>query len=73
MFYQDENKIPGICVDRGDKSFSWSPAKFSRSIVKVGTESTDNSDLDVDDCVCIDYQPRVGVTRNDCFLVTSFL
>ena len=39
VFYFEKDGIPGVCVDQGDKSFSWSPAKISRRAVKIGTES----------------------------------
>ena len=61
VFYLEKDEIPGICIDRGDSSFSWSPVKFSRSAVKVGVGSTESSDLDIEECVSIDYQPRHGV------------
>ena len=61
VFYLEKNDIPGVCVDRGDCSFSWSPVKFSRSAVKIGVRSTESSDVDIDDCLSIDYQPRNGV------------
>ena len=48
------------CFGQGDKSFSWSPAKFSRRAVKVGSGSTESSDLDIDECLSIDYQPKEG-------------
>ena len=54
VFYFEKNEIPGICVDRGDRSFSWSPVKFSRSAVKVGVGSTESSDLDIEKC-CLLY------------------
>ena len=47
--------------------------KLSRSEVKVGVGSTESSDLDIEECVFIDYQPRHGLpgfeveTRTDTF------
>ena len=60
VFYFEKDGIPGVCVDQGDKSFSWSPAKISRRAVKVGTGSTESSDLYIDECLSIDYQPKEG-------------
>ena len=61
VFYFEKEGIPGVCFrDQGDKSFGWSPAKISRRAVKVGTGSTESSDLDIDECVSIDYQPKEG-------------
>ena len=62
VFYHEANATPGVCVDRGNGSFSWSPAKISRSAVKIGIEdSSGASDIDIDDCLLLDYQPRDGV------------
>ena len=72
-FYYEENDIPGVCIDRGDNSFSWSRVKFSRRAVKIGAGSTESSELDSDDCLSIDYQPRNRVpgfevdTKSDSF------
>ena len=60
VFYFEKDGIPGVCFDQGDKSFCWSPAKISRRAVKVGTGSTESSDLDIDECLSIDYQPKEG-------------
>ena len=56
------NNTPGVCVERGDGSFSWSPVKISRSAVKVGdVDSSECSDVDIDECLSLSYHPREGV------------
>ena len=73
-FYREENSTPGVCVNRGDGSFSWSPVKFSRSACKVGDSNySEDSDLDISECLSIDYQPVDGTpgftveTKDDVF------
>lgn len=61
VFYLEKNDVRGVCVDRGDNSFRWSTAKFSRSAVKVGIGSTESSDLDINDCLSIEYQPSTRI------------
>ena len=62
-----------MIIDRGDNSFSWSCVKFSHHAVMVGAGSTESSDLDIDDCLSIEYQPRDRVpgfevdTKSDSF------
>ena len=54
--------LHGVCVKRGDGSFSWSPVKISRSAVKVGdVDSSECSDIDVDECLSLSYHLREGV------------
>ena len=36
VFYYESNNTPGVYVERGDGSFSWSSVKISRSAMKVG-------------------------------------
>ena len=38
VFYHEVKDSPGVCVDRGDGSFDWSPIKISKSAVKVGVD-----------------------------------
>ena len=54
----------GIEIERGvtDGSFSWSPVKISRSAVKVSdVDSSECSDVDIDECLSLSYHPREGV------------
>lgn len=74
VFYYETNNTPGVCVERGDGSFSWSPVKISRSAVKVGdVDSSECSDIDIDECLSLSYHPREGVpgfeveTQEDAF------
>ena len=61
VFYHEENDTPGVCVSRGDGSFSWSPVKFSRSACKVGEPTfSEDSDIDIAECLCIDYESLGG-------------
>ena len=61
VFYHEENNTPGICVDRHDGSVSWSPVKISRSAFKVGDSNlSEDSDLDVSECLSIEYEPVNG-------------
>ena len=78
MFYHEENNTPGVCVDICDGLFGWSPAKFSRNACKVGDPNlSEDSDLDISECLCIEYQPVNGTsgfsveTKRQCFLGTN--
>ena len=61
MVTNEENDVPGVCIDRGDNSFNWSCVKFSHRAKKIEAGSTESSNLDMDDCLIIEYQPRNGV------------
>ena len=61
VFYLERNNVPGVCVEsKLNKSLSWTPIKISRHQIQAVEDSSDPSDDDVDDCVCIDYQPVNG-------------
>ena len=62
-----------MIIDRGDNSFSWSCVKFSHHAVMVGAGSTESSDLDIDGCLSIEYQPRDRVLRFEIQQVRLFL
>ena len=60
VFYYESNNTPGVCVERGDGSFSWSPVKINRSAVKFG--DVDSSECgDIDEYLSLSYHPREGV------------
>ena len=76
IYHHDETSDrPGVCVVRDDDGkLCWSPIKVSKRAVKVGqVASSDDRDLDSDDCLSFEYQPRDGVpgfdieTRDDGF------
>ena len=76
FYHHDETSDrPGVCVVRDDDGkLCWSPIKVSKRAMKVGqVASSDDSDLDFDDCLSFEYQPRDGVpgfdieTRDDGF------
>ena len=67
------SKRMGFLASVLTKKTSHLVAKFGRSAVKVGGGLTGSSDLDVDECVSIEYQlrevePDFEVeTKDDCF------
>ena len=61
VFYYEVKDSPGVCVDRGDGSFVWSPIKINKTAVKVGEVDSNEDDLNPSECLMLDYQPREEV------------
>ena len=61
--YDETSDRSGVCVVHDDDGkLCWSPITVSKRAVKVGlVASSDDSDLDSNDCHSFDYQPRGGV------------
>ena len=64
VFYYETNDTPGICISHDDRSFGWSSVKINTA-VKVGVDSSDGSDLNISECVALDFQSREGVPGFD--------
>ena len=56
-FYYETNDTP--------ESFGWSLVKISRTVVKVGADSSDGSHLNISECVELDFLSREGVPGFD--------
>ena len=59
--YEEVDSEPGITVEHSDGTLSWSPVKFSKRRVKPASAASSVSDLDITECLCIDYQKRDNV------------
>ena len=60
VFYLEKNDVPGLCTGSAGKR-SWTPIKISKRRVRTATSDTSDEDIDIDDCVSLDYQPVSGV------------
>ena len=60
VFYLERDEIPGICTEVG-KTASWTPPRFKKSYYRAATSDTSEHDVDINDCMCIEYQPVSGV------------
>ena len=58
VYYCEVNDRPGLCVERPNEPLNWSPVKFSRRSVKAASATSSDSEIDVTECLCIDYQRR---------------
>ena len=58
VYYYEVNDRPGLCVQRPNEPLNWSPVKFSRRSVKAASATSSDSEIDVSECLCIDYQRR---------------
>ena len=47
---------PGVCIDQGNGYFGWSPIKISEQAVDISED-----EIDLSDCVMLEYQPKDGV------------
>ena len=43
-----DDSTPGVCVEAGDRTLSWSPVKLIRTGVKAVSDTEDSSDSDTD-------------------------
>ena len=58
VYYYEVNVRPGLCVERPNELRNWSPVKFSRRSVKAASATSSDSEINVSECLCIDYQRR---------------
>ena len=56
--YEEIDGDPGLMVEHSDGTTSWSPVKFTRRQVKPASAASSLSDIDVSECLMIDYQRR---------------
>ena len=61
VMYEEVDSEPGISVEHSDGGLSWSPVKFSKRRVKPASAASSVSDLDITECLYIDYQKRDNV------------
>ena len=58
VYYYEMNDRPGLCVEHPNEPCNWSPVKFSKRSVKAASATSSDSEIDVSECLCIDYQRR---------------
>ena len=61
VYYHELDDTPGLCVDYSDGTRTWSLVKVSQKAVMPASAETSDSELDILDCLCFDYQIRHGV------------
>ena len=61
VYYHELDNTPGFCVDFSDETRTWSPVKVSQKAVMPVSAETSDSELDISDSLCLDYQMRHGV------------
>ena len=76
VYYYEHGDTPGICVEHGNGSISWSPVKFTRREVKTPSSVGLSDDvIDAEKCLCVEYQRRDNIpgfeilTNDDSFWV----
>ena len=62
VYYYEHGDTPGICVEHGNGSRSWSPVKFTRREVKTPSSVGLSDDvIDAEKCLCVEYQRRDNI------------
>ena len=76
VYYYEHGDTPGICVEHGNGSLTWSPVKFTRREVKTPSSVGLSDDvIDAEKCLCVEYQRRDNIpgfeilTKDDSFWV----
>ena len=61
VYYHEVDDTPGLCVDHSDGSSTWSPIKITRQAVKPASADVSESELEISECLSIDFQLRNNV------------
>ena len=59
--YEEVDGKPGISIEHSDGTKCWSPVKLSKKRVKAVSSASSESDVEIKECLCVDYQKRDDV------------
>ena len=58
VYYYEDGDTPGICVEHGNGSISWSPVKFRREVKTPSSVGCDDV-IDAEKCLWVEYQREI--------------